>query len=88
MACISPWPRMGLSTYIVWRLGASKPVSHMSRTITTRNGSSGSRNRFANASRRALFRMCCCQPGGVGRSAGHHDFQGARGVVRVMPVRA
>ena len=35
MACISPWPRIGLSTYIVCRLGASKPVSHMSRTMTT-----------------------------------------------------
>ena len=30
-----PWPRIGLSTYMVCRLGASKPVSHMSRTSTT-----------------------------------------------------
>ena len=35
IACISPCPRIGLSTYIVCRLGASKPVSHMSRTSTT-----------------------------------------------------
>src|SRR5260370_1322661 len=28
MACISPWPRIGLSTYIVCRHGTSKPVSH------------------------------------------------------------
>ena len=35
MACISPWPRIGLSTYIVCRDGASKPVSHMSRTMTS-----------------------------------------------------
>src|ERR1700733_3924636 len=39
MACISPWPFIGLSTYIVWRDGTSKPVSHISLTITTLNGS-------------------------------------------------
>ena len=64
MACISPWPRIGLSTYIVCRLGASKPVSHMSRTITILNGSVGSRKRLASASRRGLLRMCGCQSSG------------------------
>ena len=38
MACISPWPRIGLSTYIACRLGASNSVSHMSRTSTMRSG--------------------------------------------------
>jgi hypothetical protein len=35
MACISPCPRIGLSMYIVCIDGASKPVSHMSRTMTS-----------------------------------------------------
>src|SRR5262252_8835496 len=64
MACISPWPRIGLSTYIVCSEGASKPVSHMSRTSTIRSGSAASRNRFARASRRDLLRMCGCQSAG------------------------
>ena len=51
---------MGLSMYIVCMLGASKPVSHMSRTITSFSGSSGSLARFASSSRRALPPMCCC----------------------------
>ena len=38
------------------RLGASNPVSHMSLTMTIRNGSPGSRKRLAKASRRALLR--------------------------------
>ena len=58
MACINPWPRIGLSTArIVCRLGASNPISHMSRTSTARSGSPGPRNRFSSASRLALFRM-------------------------------
>ena len=36
---------MGLSAYMVCRHGASKPVSHMSRTITMRNGSFAFLNR-------------------------------------------
>ena len=64
MACISPCPRIGLSTYIVCRHGASKPVSHMSRTITSLNGSFGSLKRLASASRRGLLRMCGCQSSG------------------------
>jgi glycosyltransferase involved in cell wall biosynthesis len=39
--------------------GASKPVSHMSQTITSRRSSSGSLNRRASASRRPLVRACC-----------------------------
>jgi len=49
MACISPCPRIGLSRYIVCRLGASKPVSHMSRTSTIWNGSAASLKRPASA---------------------------------------
>ena len=64
MACISPWPRIGLSTYIVCRQGASKPVSHMSRTMTILNGSLGSLKRLASSSRRGLLRMCGCQSSG------------------------
>ena len=37
--------------------GASKPVSHISRTMTILNGSSPFLNRFASASRRGLLRM-------------------------------
>ncbi len=36
----------------------------MSRTMTIRNGSLGSRNRLASASRRGLFRMWGCQSSG------------------------
>ncbi len=64
IACISPCPRIGLSTYIVCRLGASKPVSYMSRTITTLKVSCGSRKQLASASRRGLLGMCGCQSGG------------------------
>jgi di/tricarboxylate transporter len=34
-------PFIGLSIYSVCKLGASKPVSHISRTITNLSGSSG-----------------------------------------------
>ena len=54
---------MGLSRYMVCREGASKPVSHMSRTMTILNVSSGSRKRLASDSRRDLDLMCCCQSG-------------------------
>ena len=64
MACINPWPRMGLSTYIVCRPGASKPVSHMSRTYTIRSGSVAARNRFASLSRLGLLRICGFQSSG------------------------
>ena len=63
MACIRAWPFIGLSTYIVCRHGASKPVSHMSRTSTMRKGSDGSLNRPARSFRPCLVRMCCCQSG-------------------------
>jgi len=58
MACISPCPRIGLSTYMVCRGGTSKPVSHMSRTITTLKGSLAFLNRFPNASLRRLSFGC------------------------------
>ena len=41
------WPFIGLSTYIVWQHGASKPVSHMSRTMTRRSGSAAFLKRFS-----------------------------------------
>jgi hypothetical protein len=40
---------------MVCRQGASKPVNHMSRTITMRKGSSLSLNRFAMARRFSLL---------------------------------
>lgn len=55
------WPCMGLSTYMVFMHGASKPVSHISRTITSLSGSAGSRARLANSSRRRLLPTCGCQ---------------------------
>ena len=85
---MSPWPRIGLSTYMVWRLGASKPVSHMSRTSTTPSASPGSRKRLASASRRGLLRMCSCQSGGIGGGAGHHDLHDTRVVAVGAPVGA
>ena len=48
MACIKLWPFMGLSTYKVCTQGASNPVSHMSRTITSFNSSRGSLKRFSS----------------------------------------
>ena len=57
MDCMRPWSRIGLSTYMVCRLGASKPVSHISRTIaTTRNGILGIPESLARA---PLFLACC-----------------------------
>lgn len=50
--------------YIVFMHGASKPVSHMSRTITSLRGSAGSRARLARKSRRFLLPMCFCQSSG------------------------
>ena len=64
MACIKPWPRMGLSTYIVFMQGASKPVSHISRTRTSFSGSAGLRARLASVSRRRLLPICCCHSTG------------------------
>jgi hypothetical protein len=48
---------------MVCRQGASKPVSHMSRTITMRKGSRLSLKRLANLRRLSLLRMCGCQSG-------------------------
>ena len=58
MACIRLWPASGLSRYMVCIGGQSKPVSHMSHTIARRRSSSGSLNRRASASRRALVLAC------------------------------
>src|SRR5215207_6596072 len=71
MACMRPWPCIGLSTYIVCMQGASKPVSHISRTITSLSGSDGSFARFARIARRA----------------GHDNLHGPLRVVGAVPVR-
>ena len=63
MACIRPCPCIGLSAYIVCRQGASKPVSHISRTITILNGFLGSLNSFAKSRRCFLLPMCFCHSG-------------------------
>ena len=54
MACIRLCPCMGLSIYKVCRHGTSKPVSHMSRTITSFSSSSGSFIRSASMRRCSL----------------------------------
>jgi len=46
MACIKLWSRISLSMYMVCRGGTSKPVSHISRTITSFRGSVGFLKRF------------------------------------------
>ena len=58
IACIKPWPCIGLSTYSVWTGGASKPVNHMSRTITNSKGSSASLKRFSSNLRWLLSVRC------------------------------
>ena len=73
---------------MVCRLGASKPVSHMSRTSTICKESSASRNRLASASRRGLLRMCGCQSGRIGGGAGHHHLEPSLAIIFVMPFRA
>ena len=57
MACMREAPRIGLSTYMVCIGGESKPVSHMSRTMTSSNLSSGFVARSLMALRSRLFRM-------------------------------
>ncbi len=59
MACIRLCPANGLSRYMVCIGGQSKPVSHMSHTMTRRRSSSGSLYRRARASRRALVAHGC-----------------------------
>jgi hypothetical protein len=63
MACIRLWPFMGLSAYIVWQHRASKPVSHMSRTMTSFSGSFGSLNRFSRDFFAAWVYRCGCSSG-------------------------
>ena len=87
MACISPCPRIGLSTYIVCRLGASKPVSHMSRTITIWNGSFGSRKRLRQRLAPRLVADVRLPVERVRRRAGHHDLERALLVVLAVPRR-
>ncbi len=60
MACIRLCPFIGLSRYIVCMLGQSKPVSHMSRTMTSFKPSDGALNRLAMASLASFVRMCGC----------------------------
>ncbi len=54
MAWSSVWSRSGLSRYIAWRIGASKPVSSFAVTMRSFSGSFGSRKRsrsFSSSSR-------------------------------------
>src|ERR1035437_10008096 len=55
---------MYLSRYIVCRHGTSKPVSHISRTITNSRGSLVFLNRSPMTSLRCLLRICGCQSTG------------------------
>ena len=82
-----PAPRIGLSTYIVCSDGESKPVSHMSRTITSSSGSSGPWP-VSSGRCRSLLRMCLLQLGTVGGRAGDDDLDRPSGIVVRMPVRA
>src|SRR6516165_1684814 len=63
----------------------TKPLSHMSRTITMRSGSAGSRIGLASASRRVLLRIWGCPSRGSGGGPGHHDLQHALAVIGVLP---
>ena len=74
MACISVWPCIGLSTYIVWSEGTSNPVSHMSRTMTIFKGSAAFLKRFAILSRPAFGRMWGC----------HKELSDAEPVITIL----
>ena len=54
---------MGLSTYMVWQHGASNPVSHMSRTITSCSGSLASLKRFSSRFFTCLLYRWGCSSG-------------------------
>jgi len=58
MACIKLCPFMGLSMYSVCRQGTSKPVSHISQTITSLSSSFGFFIRSANMRRCSLEVWC------------------------------
>ena len=68
---------IGLSMYMVCIDGASKPVSHISRTITSLSDHLGFSRRFARRSRRALVPICGCQACGIGGRASHHHLDRA-----------
>ena len=59
MVCISVWLRIGLSRYTVEQLGASKPVSHMAQTKTSRSGSSVSLNFSSSPGCDSFMRLRC-----------------------------
>ncbi len=73
---------IGLSTYIVCRQGASKPVSHMSRTITMRNGSLAVLEAVRQLAALVLVADVRLPVGAVVGAAGHHDLHDA-----VLPSR-
>lgn len=79
IACLRPWPLVRLSTYILWRLGASKPVSNTSNT--SRRASFASWKRFAGSCPSGLGRMCFCQGSGSGARAGRNHLDHAQLVV-------
>ena len=67
-------------------MGASKPVSHMSRTMTIWNGSSGSLKRLGQGLAPRLVADVRLPLGRVRGRAGHHDLDSPRVVVLVVPV--
>ena len=68
--------------------GASKPVSHMSRTRTSFSGSAGSFARLASQIAARLVADVRLPFLGIGGDAGHHDLDGPRSVVIAVPVRS
>ena len=88
MACISPWPRMGLSTYMVCRHGASKPVSHMSRTMTILNGSLAISETLGQLLAARLVADVRLPFERIGGRAGHDDLERALGRRRRCATRA
>jgi len=58
IACIKVCPLIGLSKYIVCRHGTSKPVSHISHTMTSFSSSSGDFIRSARALRCSFVVWC------------------------------
>ena len=64
MACMRLWPFIGLNTYMVDRLGTSKPVSHMSTTMAILRESESSLNL------RSISFLCVVPPHTSNHSSG------------------
>ena len=70
-------PLHGLVNVHGMKGGTSKPVSHISRTMTILNGSSGVFEAFGKFFTPALVRMCCCHSSGSEATARHDDLDDA-----------